>query len=336
MCCLGVHGLDTEHPLSKYWPADVHIIGKDIIWFHCVIWPSMLMSAKMTLPTSVFCHGFINAADGRKMSKSFDNSVDPNEMLDLYPADSLRYYLTSSITYGADLNLSASNMIQMHNSELADVAGNLIHRVLTLCGKYCNNVVPDVQHDEKCGMPFDLTQLVQSTTDAMKGFATHTCIHLAMEAVRSTNRWLTEAEPWKMKGADEPRRVAVVRTALEALYAFTHFLAPVVPQAAHAIFSDRLNTAPVATTSLRGDFYNLAPGTKTRLGDILFTKIEDPSAPAPPTATSMEAAREAKKKAKANKAAEVVTLDMNQPVLSRMDIRVGVIAKVWNHPTADR
>lgn len=332
----GVHGLDPAHPLHKYWPANVHIIGKDIVWFHTVIWPCMLMSAGMTLPACVFSHGFVNAADGRKMSKSFNNSVDPNELLDLYPTDSLRYYLTASITYGADLNMSASNMIQMHNSELADVAGNLIHRVLTLCGKYCDNKVPDVQHDEKCGLPFDLAALVSGTAEAMKNFAIHTCIHLAMEAVRQTNRWLTEAEPWKMKGADEPRRVAVVRTALEALYAFTHFLAPVVPQAAHAIFSDRLNTAPVATTELRTDFYNLTPGTPTRLGDILFTKIEDPDAPAPPTAISMDAAREAKKKAKAGKAAEAVVLDMEQPDLSRMDLRVGVITKVWDHPTAER
>ena len=121
----GVHGLDP-HELSKYWPANVHIVGKDIIWFHCVIWPCMLMSAKVALPESIYAHGFVNASDGRKMSKSYNNSTDPNDIISKYPVDSIRYYCISSITYGADLNYSEANLVTMHNTELADVLGKCV------------------------------------------------------------------------------------------------------------------------------------------------------------------------------------------------------------------
>jgi methionyl-tRNA synthetase len=132
---------------AKFWPAAKHIIGKDIKWFHCVIWPTMLMSAGLQLPQQVFAHGFVNAADGRKMSKSYNNTIDPHAMLAKYPLDTLRYYVTSSATYGTDLNFSEPALVQMHNSELADVLGNLVHRALNLSHKYCGGVVPDTTHD---------------------------------------------------------------------------------------------------------------------------------------------------------------------------------------------
>ena len=144
----GIGALDEgENGLKRYWPAAKHIIGKDIKWFHCVIWPTMLMSAGIPLPKSVFSHGFVNAEDGRKMSKTYNNTIDPHDMLARYPLDTLRYYITSSATYGVDLSFSETNMVQMHNSELADVLGNLVHRALNLSHKYCAGVVPDVHHD---------------------------------------------------------------------------------------------------------------------------------------------------------------------------------------------
>jgi methionine--tRNA ligase beta chain len=143
-------------------------------------------------------------------------------------------------------------------------------------------------------------------------------------------RFLTEAEPWKMKGADEPRRILIVRTALEAIYAFAHFLAPVIPFAAKAIFG-MLNTGPVPATSLRRDFLNLTPGTPLTPGNILFQKIEsaaDPVVAAPPPKSS------ANKGAKAPKDERVY--DPSQPDFTKIDLRVGKIVKVWNHETADR
>jgi methionyl-tRNA synthetase len=338
----GVNGLDPSNPLSSYWPASVHIIGKDIIWFHCVIWPCMLMSANVPLPRKVFSHGFVNAADGRKMSKSYNNTVEPHEILDKYSADSVRYYFSASTTYGRDVNFNEATLIAMHNSELADILGNLVHRALNLCLKYCDGVIPDTTHDAACGLPFDLQVLVNSIKTSASNCAINEALFVAMDAARATNRYLTEAEPWKLKGADEARRPAIVRTTLEAVYAFAHFLAPVIPLAAEAIFT-KLNTAPVIVANLKMDFYNLAPGTQVTLGDILFKKIEIPSesplSPGSSVASKATSDSKAKTAAPAKKpaSAEVEAPDdPNQPVISKLDLRVGRIVKVWNHETADR
>merc|ERR1712226_480503 len=129
----GVDGIDPSKPLSRFWPADMHIVGKDISWFHSVIWPSMLMSAGMKLPKSIVVHGFIAGPDGRKMSKSYGNVVDPHEELDVLPADTFRWYLCRESPYGDDLKFSRDSMKLMHNADLADNLGNLVIRAVSLC-----------------------------------------------------------------------------------------------------------------------------------------------------------------------------------------------------------
>jgi methionyl-tRNA synthetase len=338
----GVYGLDPSNPLSSYWPTVLHIIGKDIIWFHCVIWPCMLMSAGVALPRRVFSHGFVNAADGRKMSKSYNNTVEPHQILDKYSSDSVRYYFCASTTYGLDVNFNEATLIAMHNSELADILGNLVHRALNLCLKYCDGVIPETSHDTAFGLPFNLESLVSSVKNSAANCAINESLFAAMDAARATNKYLTDAEPWKMKGADEARRPAVVRTTLEAIYAFAHFLAPVIPTAADSVFT-KLNTAPVVVGTLKNDFYNLSPGTPVTLGDILFKKIEIPEETSTPTnssaaVTPTSGSNKGKGVPSAKKvaAAEEAPDDPNQPIISKLDLRVGRIVKVWNHETADR
>eukprot|EP01036_Dinobryon_divergens_P036838 gene36838-48043_t len=194
------------------------------------------MSANLPLPGGVFSHGFVNAADGRKMSKSYDNTIDPHDILDKYPLDSIRYYL------------------------IANTLGNLVHRGLNLCLKYCDGKVPDVEHDGAFALPFDVASLVRDISTDASICSLSSAIFRAMESVRATNRFLTEAEPWKMKGENEPRRVKVVRTTLEALYVLAHLLAPVIPITAQAMF-DKLGSPPMPITQLRTDMYNLKAGT---------------------------------------------------------------------------
>ena len=328
----GVGALDEGDELGRFWPASKHIIGKDIKWFHCVIWPTMLMSAGLPLPTSVFSHGFVNAADGRKMSKSFNNTIDPHEMLDKYPLDTLRYYVTSSATYGTDLNFSEPALIQMHNSELADVLGNLVHRALNLSHKYCGGVVPDVAHDSEFDSPFDLNILKEDVVALSNACSIHLIAFKAMEAVRNTNKFLTEAEPWKMKGANEARRVAVVRTTLEAIYVCAHFLGPIIPMAAQKIFN-KLGTKPITLMELKADLYNLTPGTPLTVGDILFTKIEMPGENKDDEKPKGETNKKAGGAKAKGKGAEP---DPNQPDFTKLEIRVGVLEKVWHHEAADK
>ena len=268
----GVSALDTDGELGAFWPATKHVIGKDIIWFHCVIWPCILMSAKVSLPANVYCHGFVNAADGRKMSKSYGNTVDPLDILTRFQVDSIRYYLCAATTYGTDLNFSEPALIASHNSELADIVGNLVNRALNLCKKYSNGRIPNTTHDSVFSCPFNAKELIDESEQLLKSSNLSVLLFKAMEAARATNRFLTEAEPWKLKGADEARREPIVRTTLEAIYIFMHFLAPVTPIAAAKTFH-KLNTPAVVVNKLRGDFYNLAPGVEIDVGDILFSKI---------------------------------------------------------------
>ena len=147
------------------------------------------------------------------------------------------------------------------------------------------------------------------------------------------DRYLTEAEPWKMKGLDEPRRISIVRTVMEALYAFTHFLAPIIPMAANSVFN-KLNTPPVCTFNLKDDFYNLTPGTPVTVGDILFQKIEVGETEA---AVAAPAGKKGDKKGNAGKkgASVEVTESVHSIDFTKVDVRVGTILKVWNHETAE-
>eukprot|EP00605_Chrysophyceae_sp_TOSAG23-4_P000453 GSChrysophyteH1.ASY1.ANO1.511.1 assembled CDS len=281
----GVDALGLENgEKTRYWPCNKHIIGKDIN------------------------HGFVNAADGRKMSKSFNNTINPHDIIAKYPLDTIRYYTLSAATYGADLNFSEPALVTMHNSELADILGNLVHRILNLTHKYCKGVIPDTTHDEAFGPPFNLKDLIDDANTIGNDCALHTLSFRAMEAARATNKFLTDAEPWKMKGDDENRRAPIVRTTLEAVYAFSHFLAPIMPYATEKIFQ-KLGTPPRALFRMNADFYNLTPGTPVTIGEILFTKIETAS-------TSLE--------------------DPNQVDFTKMEIRVGKITKCWNHPAAEK
>jgi methionyl-tRNA synthetase len=229
-------------------------------------------------------------------------------------------------------------MVSMHNSELADTLGNLVHRGVNLCIKYCEGKIPDVQHDPQFGLPFDLAALEAGVRADLESCAMNSAIFKAMEAVRATNRFLTEAEPWKMKGeGSEMKRIAVVRTTLEAIFAFTHYLAPVIPHAAAAVFQ-KLGTQPIPTNTLKMDFYNLKPGTEVFLGDILFQKIISEETPAAISNATAAAVKKPEKKSGGKPAASVVeeAENPNQIDFSKIELRIGRIMRVWNHETADR
>lgn len=264
-------------------------------------------------------------------------------------------------SYGSDLNFSTQAMEVMHNSELADILGNLVHRGLSLCLKYCDGMIPDSVHDSSFPLPFNFEELDREIRHDLESSALNIATFRAMEAVRATNKFLTSAEPWKMKGeSDGPRRVAIVRTTLEAIYICAHYLAPSIPTATDEIFK-RLNTPPRPTSSLRADFYNLTPGTKISLGNILFTKIEDSNEA---TSTSQQQQNVKKttenKKGKSEPKKVIEDKKANEPVkeekkekkvkaqsqsegnaheqhdFTKIELRVGQIINVWNHESAER
>jgi methionyl-tRNA synthetase len=355
----GVNFLDqTEaNPLRAFWPATTHVIGKDIIWFHCVIWPIMLLSAEVPLPRGVFAHGFVNDALGKKMSKSVGNVIDPNDILDKYGADTTRFYTVCETTYGEDMPFSEEHLVDLHNANLADGIGNLLRRGLALCAKYKpgpplaaaeGDGESKAKGGDKYGLvpsetpdvPFDSAAFARELDEAGRDLRLKDLCTILMAAVADTNKYLTNAEPWKMKDQPERQR-AVVRTILEACYYFAHALNPLCPDASAEIF--RQLKCPARTLgALSAGFDNLVPGAPIMAvtqAPILFTKIERAKSKEEIKA-EMKKAKAAKNKAKGGKkngggGGGGSAPDPNQDAFTKIDIRVGQIAEVWVHENAD-
>ena len=219
----GVAHTDKE----KFWPASMHVIGKDIAWFHTIIWPIMLKAADVALPKQVYVHGMILAEDGKKMSKSLGNVVDPNDMLAKYPVDTFRYYLLRAIPAQSDGRFSEKELIEKHNAELGNSYGNLIMRVLklylkdnapTLDGK---GVTREVNFDE--------------TFAKMKEFMDRREHNKALEAlwegVNSMNQYVNTKEPWKLK-EDKVALKQVVYNCVHSIHALSVLLSPFLPETA--------------------------------------------------------------------------------------------------------
>jgi len=347
----GVDGIDPSKPLSRFWPANMHIVGKDIIWFHAVIWPAMLMSAGVPLPKSLVVHGFIAGADGRKMSKSWGNVIDPHDMLDKLPCDTLRWYMIREAPYGDDLKFSEDSLRLMHNSDLCDNLGNLVNRAVSLCGGKVPECKPGL-----ASLPFDLAELKASTHQAFEQFRLNEAADLAIRACGATNKWIAALEPWKMKDAEQqPLKAACCRLLLEAVYVLGHFFAPFMPIAGEAIFR-KVGEKPRPIPKLNDSFLNLTAGKEVVTGSILFEQLEvtkTPATVAVPEPSAKEAAEpKAKAKAKAKEAKEAKPAaakaaakggkaaipedNLEQPLFSKLEVRVGRIVKAWHHPEADR
>jgi len=334
-------GKDEE--LAKLWPADVHIIGKDISWFHTVIWPCLLMSAGLPLPKTVFAHGFVNDKQGKKMSKAVGNVVDPHDILNLFDIDSFRWYLCKEAPYGGELRFSEDSMRDMHNADLVKTLGNLVQRTTVLCGKYTiHGEIPDVPSPNPKVLDFE--EVRKQFVAEMDSFSLEGGANVAIQACRVVNGYLTVEEPWKIKGDEfAEKRQVVVRAVLEAVYALAHLLLPFIPKGASEIFK-KMNTPPKRLWEIDPGLRNLAPGTKIDVGDILYEinkseeekKLSKVGASKNKKASYEEAQRLKKeRKAKEKAAQKNNSTASDQPEFTKMDIRVGTITKVWHHPEAD-
>lgn len=324
-----------ESPLSRFWPADVHIIGKDIVWFHTVIWPCMLWSAGLSVPKTVFGHGFVLAGDGQKMSKSLNNVVDPHEVLQNFSADSFRYYTSKAGSYGADVPFSKEGLAQVHNSELTDTLGNLVHRATSLCNKMCNGLVPDAEADRSA---LDVTAFVAALERSVSKYDLNNACDTAMDAARQANRYLTEQQPWKMQ--EQQAKECVIRSVLEAVYIISHLLHPFIPSASVRI-SNKLSTqmTPIACLSEKLD--NLRPGTPVYIGEVLFSKVSITAASSDGNAGSNDAIESdsstgSQQKSKSNKKGGKQQGETVANDASRLELRVGVMKEVERHPDADK
>ncbi|WP_134499654.1 methionine--tRNA ligase [Microvirga pakistanensis] len=235
---------DENHPRRHYWPADVHIIGKDIVRFHTVYWPAFLMSAELPLPKRVFGHGFL-LNKGEKMSKSVGNVVDPFDLADTYGVDQIRYFFMREVPFGQDGNYSHEAIVNRINADLANDLGNLAQRSLSMIAKNCGAAVP--QPGEFTQADRDILWLADALPEkaraAMKDFAVHTTLAEIWAVVAEANRYFASQEPWVLRKSDPDRMSTVLYVTAEVLRAVGILAQPFVPTAAAKLL-DLLAIAP--------------------------------------------------------------------------------------------
>jgi len=219
-----------EDLTDRYWPAQLHVIGKDILKFHTIFWPAMLMAADLPVPGHVFVHGFLLAADGRKMSKSLGNVLDPFEALELYGVDALRFYLMREVVFGQDGGVGMDGLGNRYTSELANEYGNLASRTLAMIHRYRDGFVPTVATDPVLVAEFD--GLHDRVAAAFDVFDPSTALGEIWEKVRRLNRYVEERAPWQL--AKDPSAAAELDQVLgslhEGLRVVSILLAPYIPE----------------------------------------------------------------------------------------------------------
>ncbi len=233
----GVGYPDDADRFGRYWPADVHIIGKDIIRFHAVYWPAFLMSAGIDLPKQVFGHGFL-LHRGEKMSKSLGNVVDPIDLADAFGVDQLRYFLLREVTFGQDGGYSAEAIVTKVNADLANSFGNLVQRTFSFISRNCDGILP---HGGKPA-PADAA-LLEAVRDAVarelpeqfEALALAQGIEAWLRAVFACNQYIDAEAPWTLKKTDPERMIAVLATLCAAIRDLAIAIQPVIPASAGAV-----------------------------------------------------------------------------------------------------
>jgi methionyl-tRNA synthetase len=295
---------------DRYWPADCHVIGKDITWFHAVIWPAMLLSAGHALPAQVYVHGFILDPEGRKMSKHLGNVVDPLDATREFSVDALRFYFLRAFASGQDGNFSLDDLRERYHSELGNDLGNLVMRVSKLVRTRLGGAIKTAGY----AADLDATAVVREYFEHVDAREHHRAVEALWAYIRRTNAYLNEKSPWKTPDAQEVEKV--LGCAVEALRTIAYLIHPIMPSAAASIASSLgFEISTIASLS--------SPPASCAVTEAppLFPRREAPETAAAPGAGE---ARTAEPRGGA-------TADP----FSKLEIRAGRIDAAAEHPNAD-
>ena len=270
---------NESDPRWRYWPADVHIIGKDIVRFHTVYWPAFLMSAGLPLPKRVYGHGFLFNR-GEKMSKSVGNVIDPFALTDTYGVDPLRYFFMREVPFGQDGNYSHEAIVNRINADLANDLGNLAQRSLSMIGKHCAAAVPEpgAFSEADRAMLDQAEALPGKVRGAMEDFALHLALAEIWAVVGEANRYFASQEPWALRKSDPARMATVLYVTAEVLRIVGILVQPFIPDSASRLL-DLLAVSPdQRLIAAIGEGGRLAPGAALPAPQPVFPRFIEPEA----------------------------------------------------------
>jgi len=276
---------EEEAEWACRWPVQYHLMAKDIIRFHCVIWPAMLMAAGLPLPEHIFAHGFL-LTKGEKMSKSKGNAMKPADLIDIFGVDAYRYYFMTDVSFGADGSISMERMVQVYNADLANSWGNLCSRVLNMCGKYFDNRVPALDAtvvarlEAECGNP-----LKEMAADLYTRYAAHMgqvefseAAIVVHELCARANLYVEESAPWNLAKTDETHDALayVIYNALEVIRLLALYYAPFMPHTSSEVFRRLSLGNSLTEVSLieASQWGGLPFGNVVEKGEALFPRLD--------------------------------------------------------------
>lgn len=267
---------DDDSLFKRYWPANLHIVGKEIVRFHTIIWPIMLMALDLPLPKKVFGHGWL-VINGGKISKSLGNYKDPREYIDSYGVDAVRYFVLREVPFGSDGSFSEDALISRTNGDLANILGNLVNRTIGMANKYFDGVITNtnVKEDIDDALIKEAIDLKNVVNDYMDKLEVSKAITSIFDLLRNCNKYIDETMPWVL-AKDETKKDrlnTVLYNLIECIRISTILLQAFIPDTCSKIFN-QINTDNTSYESIN-NFGGYKSGTKVNKAEVLFQRIEN-------------------------------------------------------------